>query len=446
MHLLKRILSLALTALLALSLFACAKSPAPAEATAAPAEEATTPSPTPEPTAVPTPSPTPEPVFVDTPLSQELFSHNQVTINVNGIHFSVNYEAIVDLSIANNSSVPVTITQSGLFLNSWAVQGIVENAEAIAPGETRAANIVISWVDDPNAVYMNITQLSSFVCGFVVTNADTGEIIYEPRALSLEIPDAAAVPNPVEGAEKLFEDKNFAVYLQGVDDTLQHVRVILYKQPSAKWKSVTVDPVYAGYTNLVNGTYPLEQGTYLLLALDGSEVFAARNITSLKELNLYVSLNYFDGRLDRPIIVSIPDPKVTETKIDAPDPGPIVYQSKLAYCILRYSGIIQFEGHEAILLDYENVTQNYIKLLDLTAFPISPLINIDGTDYQLDMRCTYSFPNTHGSILLWAKDAPEGTLASAASATVRLNITRIHAGHFDPIQDTGMFTIDLKAE
>lgn len=440
----KRILSLALAALLALSLFACAKSPAPAEATATPAEATATP--TPEPTAVPTPSPTPEPVFVDTPLSQELFSRNQVALNVTGVHFSVNYEAIIDLSIVNNSSVPVTITQSGLFLNSWAVQGVVENAEAIAPGETRAANIVISWVDDPNAVYMNITQLSSFVCDLVVANADTGEIIYEPRALSLEIPDAAAIPNPVEGAEKLFEDKNFAVYLQGIDDTLQHVRVILYKQPTAKWKSVTVDPIYAGYTDLVNGTYPLEQGTYLLLALDGSEVFAARNITSLQELKLYVSLNYFDGRLDRPIIVSIPDSNVTETKIDAPDPGPIVYQSKLAYCILRYAGIIQFEGHEAILLDYENVTQNYIKLLDLTAFPISPLINIDGTNYQLGMRCTNSFPNSHGSILLWAKDAPEGTLASAGSATVRLNITRIHAGHFDPIQDTGMFAIDLKAK
>lgn len=444
---LKRILSLALAALFALSLAACTKAPAPAEESAAPALEAVaTPSPTPEPTAEPTPSPTPEPVFVDTSVNQELFSRNKVTASVTGIHFSANYELIVDLSITNNSTNPVTVAQSGLFLNNWAVQGIVENAESIAAGETRAANIVVSWVDDPNAVYMNITQVSAFACDLVVTNASTGEVIDEHRALSVEIPDAAPIPNPVEGAEKLFEDDNFAVYLQGIDDTLQHVRVILYKQPTAKWKSVTVDPVYAGYTNLVNGTYPLEQGTYLLLALDGSEVYAAQNITSLKELKLYVSLNYFDGRLDRPVIVSIPDPNVAETKIDAPDPGPIVYQSKLAYCILRYSGIIQFEGHEAILLDYENVTQNYIKLLDLTAFPISPLINLDGTDYQLDMHCTYSFPNSHGYIILWAKDAPEGALSSASSATVRLNITRIHAGHFDPIQDTGMFTIDLKAK
>ncbi len=444
---LKRILSLALAALLALSLAACTKAPAPVEESAAPVVEAVaTPSPTPEPTAEPTPSPTPEPVFVDTSVNQELFSRNKVTASVTGIHFSANYELIVDLSITNNSTDPVTVAQSGLFLNNWAVQGIVENAESIAAGETRAANIVVSWVDDPNAVYMNITQVSAFACDLVVTNASTGEVIDEHRALSVEIPDAAPIPNPVEGAEKLFEDDNFAVYLQGMDDTLQHVRVIVYKQPTAKWKSVTVDPVYAGYTNLVNGTYPLDQGTYLLLTLDGSEVYAAQNITSLKELKLYVSLNYFDGRLDRPVIVSIPDPNVAETKLDASDPDPIVYQSKLAYCILRYSGIIQFEGHEAILLDYENVTQNYIKLLDLTAFPISPLINIDGTDYQLDMHCTYSFPNSHGYIILWAKDAPEGALSSASSATVRLNITRIHAGHFDPIQDTGMFTIDLKAK
>lgn len=444
---LKRIRFVFVAALLALSLAACAAPAAPAEETGAPVSEATaSPAAAPEPTVEPTPSPTPEPVFTEIPLSQELFSRNKVIASVTGIRFSANYETIVDLSITNNSTVPVTIAQSGLFLNRWAVQGVVENAEAIAPNETRAATITINWVDDPGAVYMNIAQVSSFVCSLVVTNADTGEVIDEHRALNVAIPDAAPVSNPVEGAEKLFEDDNFAVYLQGIDDTLQHVRVILYKQATAKWKSVTVDPVYAGYTNLINQTYPLEQGTYLLLALDGSEVFAARNITSLSELKLYLSLNYFDGRLDRPVIVTIPDPKVTETQINAPDPGPIVYQSKLAYCVLRYSGIVQFDGHEAILLDYENVTQNYIKLLDLTAFPISPLINIDGTDYTLDMHCTYSFPNSHGSILLWATDAPEGTLANAGSATVRLNITRIHAGHFDPIQDTGMFTIDLKSK
>lgn len=444
---LKRILSLCAAALLALSLFACAPAPAPAEETAAPAQEpSATPAPTPEPTAEPTPSPTPEPVFIETTLSQELFSRNGVSARVTGIRFSVNYEAFVDLSVTNASSVPVTIVQNGIFINSWSVDGVVENAEAIAPDETRVVSIVVNWMDDPYAVYMNITGISSLSCNLVVANSDTGDVIYEHRVLSVTIPDAAAPVNPAESAEPLFEDDNFAVYLQGIDDTLQQVRVILYKQPTAKWKSATVDPVYAGYTNLVNNTYPLEQGTYRLLYLDASEVMAAQNISSLHEMQLYVSLNYFDGRTDRPEIITIVDPDVAETTLSAPDPGPIVYQSELAYCVLRYMGVVEFQGREAILLDYENVTQNYIKRLDLTAFPISKLINIDGTDYPLGMHCTYSFPTTHGYIMLWPEGAPEGTLSGAGSATVRLNITRIHAGHFDPIQDTGMFTIDLNAK
>ncbi|MCE5190002.1 MAG: hypothetical protein LLF75_12595 [Eubacteriales bacterium] len=443
----KRILSLCIAALLLLSLAACANAAAPAQESAKPVSEATAaPTATPEPTSEPTPSPTPEPAFIETPLTQALFSRNNVAADVTGIRFSANYEAYADLSITNSSAVPVTISQDGIFINNWSVDGVVENGEAIAPGETRAASVVVNWVDDPNAVYMNISQVSSFLCNLVVSNADTGEEIYEHRALSVAIPDAAAPADPTQGAEALYEDENFAVYLQGIDDTLQHVRVILYKQPDAKWKSATVDPVYAGYTNLVNNTYPLEQGTYRLFYLDASDVMAAQNITDLHEMQLYVSLNYFDGRLDRPKIITITDPNVAETKLNAPDPGPIVYQSKLAYCVLRNMGVIQFQGHEAILLDYENVTQNYIKLLDLTAFPISPLINIDGTDYTLGLYCTYSFPNTHGYIMLWPEDAPEGTLSNAGSATVRINITRIHAGHFDPIQDTGMFTIDLKAK
>lgn len=443
---LKRILSISIAALLALSLLACAKAPEAAVA-AEPAPETTaSPAPTPEPTAEPTPSPTPEPVFSETPLSQELFSRNKVTASATGIRFSANYAAYVDLSITNASDVSVTISQSGLFINGWSVQGVVENAEAIAPGETRSANIVVSWVDDPTAVYMNIASVATFKCNLVVSNADTSEVLYEHRALEVALPDAAPVTNQTEGAEPLYSDENFSVYLQGIDESLQHVRVILYKQPASKWKSATVDPVYAGYTNLENRTYPLEQGTYQLLVLNGGDVYAAQNITDLHELKLYISLNYFDGRLDRPVIVSITDPNVPEDKLNPPDPGPIVYQSELAYCVLRNMGVISFQGHEAILLDYENVTQNYIKLLDLTAFPISPLINIDGTDYTLDLHCTYSFPNTHGYIILWAKDAPEGALAGASSATVRLNITRIHAGHFDPIQDTGMFTIDLSSK
>ena len=106
----KRILSVFVVALLALSLAACAAPAAPAEETGAPVSEATaSPAATPEPTAEPTPSPTPEPVFTDISLSQDLFSRNKVMASVTGIRFSANYEAIVNLSITNNSTVPVTI-------------------------------------------------------------------------------------------------------------------------------------------------------------------------------------------------------------------------------------------------------------------------------------------------------------------------------------------------
>lgn len=444
---LKRIFAAFASLLLFVSFSACSGATAPAQETPASTPEATaTAAPTPEPTAEPTPSPTPEPAFIETEFSQQLFSRNKVTASVTGVRFSANYATYIDLSVENASNVPVSITQNGLYLNDWSVQGVLENGDAIAPGETRAVTIDFNFVDEPFAVYMNITHISSFDCNLVVSNSDTGETIFEHRSLHVSVPDAESAPDPLEGAESIYEDGDLAVYLQGIDGTLQNVRVILYKQPTAKWKSATVDPVYAGYTNLVNGTYPLDQGKYLLLALDGSDVMTAQNITDLKELKLYITLNLFDGRLNRPMIATITDPNVAETKLAAPDPGPIVYQSPLAYCILRNMGVIQFQGHEAILLDYENITQNYIKLLDLTAFPSSTVITVDGTDYTLDMYCTYSFPTTHGYIMLWPDGAPDGTLSNAASATVRLKIARIHAGNLDPIQDTGLFSIDLKTK
>lgn len=445
---LKRLLAFYTAALLCFGLAACAETPADSvDPTAEPTQAAAaTAAPDAEPTAEPTPTATPEPAFIETELSQELFSRNQVTASVTGIRFSANYATYIDLSVTNDSAVPVSLQLDGLYLNDWAISGVLENCVDIPAGETRTGTISVSWVDDPMAVYMNISHIASFGCNLIVCNADTGDVIYEHRGLSVTVPDAEPAPDPLEGASLVYEDSNIALYLQGIDETLQSVRVILYKQPDAKWKSATVDPVYAGYTNLVNGTYPLDAGMYQFLYLDGSDVFAAENITDLSELKLYITLNLFDGRLNRPVIATITDPNVSETRLDAPDPGPIVYQSELAYCVLRYMGVIQFEGHEAILLDYENVTQNYIKQLDLTAFPSSSVITLDGTDYALDMYCTYSFPTTHGYIMLWADGAPDGTLGGASSATVRLKIARIHAGNLDPIQDTGLFTIDLTAK
>ncbi|MPM56223.1 hypothetical protein SDC9_103025 [bioreactor metagenome] len=196
----------------------------------------------------------------------------------------------------------------------------------------------------------------------------------------------------------------------------------------------------------MNGTYPLDAGMYQFLLFDGTDVMTSRNITSLSELDLYISLNMADGRINRPVIAAITDPNVAETAVSAPDPGPIVYQSELEYCILKYMGLITFEGHEAILLDFENVSQNYIKKLDMTAFGAIQTITVDGVDYPLGIYCTYAFPTTHGYIMLWPEGAPEGTLSNAASASARLKIARINAGRLDPIQDTGTFTVDLKSK
>ncbi len=174
----KRFLAVCMLTLLALSLFACASASAPAEATAQPTQEAVaTAAPTPEPTAEPTPSPTPEPAFIETALTAQLFSRNKVTAIVTGIRFSANYATYIDIAIENGSNVPVSVTPNGLYLNDWSVQGVLENADAIAPGETRAATVNINWVDDPNAVYMNITQISSFGCNRGVSTSVTGDLM-----------------------------------------------------------------------------------------------------------------------------------------------------------------------------------------------------------------------------------------------------------------------------
>ena len=188
------------------------------------------------------------------------------------------------------------------------------------------------------------------------------------------------------------------------------------------------------------------RGKYQLLVLDGTDVYERQCITSLAELDLYISMNTADGRQYRPVIAKILDPNVAETIISAPDPGPVVYRTELEYCILRYMGITQYDGHEAILLDFENISQNYKKKLDMTATVSDKFMTIDGVQYPLGIFVTYAFPTTHGSILLWPEGAPEGALSAAASAVVRLKIDRINAGFYDPIDDTGEFTIDLKSK
>lgn len=440
----KRLLS-ALTAILVLFSFAaCAAPAAPAETPLVTATPEATTAPTPEPTAEPTPAPTPEPVFTETTLSETLFKAEKVTVSATGVRFSENYMTYVDLSIQNDSLANVSLLLDGVCLNKWQVDGVLENAVNIPAGETRTASVVVSFVDDPNAVYMNIASVAEVTLGLSMINDADASTMLKRKSFSFAVPDAAPAGDPTQSTQLVYEDNTLSIYLQEIDGTLQHTRALLYKKPNATWMSVKVDPVYAGYTNVVNRTYSVEPGKFRLLTLDGTEVMTRQNITALSQLDLYLSLNQYDGRILRPVIATITDPSVTETIMSAPDAGPIVYQSELSYFILRNMGVTEFDGHEAILLDFENITQNYIKPLDLTAYASNPQITIDGTAYPLMTYSTNCYPTTHGYLMLWPEGAPEGTLAGATSITVGLKIARINGGHLDPIVDTRDFSFNLK--
>lgn len=444
--------SLTAVSLLVLSILffcaACSAAPEPVETPLPTQTAAVTPESTaaPEPTPEPTPSPTPEPAFVNAALDAPLFARGGVAITATGIRFSANYAAYIDLAIDNNSGSAFTLRLDGLYLNGWRVDGAVMDGENVQRGESRAASIAVLWNDDPTAVYMDISRIASFECSLSLLDPDNGKTLNARGGVTVEVPDAEPMPGPAEGLQAVYEDNNMIVYLQGIDQSLQNVRAVLYKKPKATWKSVTIDPVYAGYTHMLNNTYALDADKYQLLILDGTDVFESRGITSLSELDLYISMNMADGRQYRPVIAKILDPNVSETIASAPDLGPVVYRTELEYCILRYMGITQYDGHEAILLDFENISQNYKKKLDMTATVSDKNMTLDGVQYPLGIFVTYAFPTTHGSILLWPVGAPEGTLSAAGSAVVRLKIDRINGGRYDPIADTGEFTIDLKAK
>jgi len=440
----KRLLSAIIAILVLFSLAACAApAPAPAETPLVTATPEATEAPTPEPTAEPTPAPTPEPVFTEYAIGEKLFTSGKVTVLVKGVRFAENYMTYIDLSIENGSMAAVSLNLGAVCLNSWQVDGVLENGTAIAPGETRTATVAVNFVDDPNAAYMNIASISSVTLNLGITDDASGDLLMKQKTFTAAVPDAAFAGDPTTNTQMVYEDNALIIYLQAIDGTLQHTRVVLYKKPEAKWMSVTVDPVYGGYTNIVNRTYPMEAGKYRLLTLDGTEVMTRQNITALSKLDLYLSLLQYDGRINRPVIATITDPNVPETVMSAPEAGPIVYQSKLSYFILRNMGVTQFDGHEAILLDFENITQNYIKPLDLTAYASNPEITIDGTAYPLMTYSTNCYPTTHGYLLLWPEGAPEGTLSAATSITVGLKIARINGGHLDPIVDTRDFSFEL---
>ncbi|HSQ56389.1 MAG TPA: hypothetical protein VLM40_11670, partial [Gemmata sp.] len=93
--------------------------------------------------------------------SEKLFSAGKINVIVTGVRFSENYETFIDLSIENGSMAAVSVNLGAVCLNSWQVDGVLENGANIAAGETRAATVTVNFVDDPNAAYMGIASIAS---------------------------------------------------------------------------------------------------------------------------------------------------------------------------------------------------------------------------------------------------------------------------------------------
>ncbi len=403
-----------------------------------------TPTPTQEPTPAPTAAPTPEPVFTETTLNAPLFSAKSVTVTLTDIRFCENYMTAIDLSIENASDFAVSMQLGGVCLNRWQVDGVLENAAGVAPGETRRSTVVVNFQDEPSASYFNLTSISEMTFLLGLTSDFNGDTLLKQKSFVVAVPGAGPMGDPTQGTQMIYEDDNLTVYLQGIDGTLGSTRMVLYHNPDSRWMGVDVYPIYAGYTSFPRHTYPLIEGKYRLVTLDGTDVLARQSIASLSQLDLYLALQLFDGRMTGSFVASVFDPMVNETTISAEDTSPIVYQSALPYCILRNKGIISYQGHEAILLDLENTSQNNGTLLNITASASQPEITIDGTLYPLKTECTGTYPATHGYLLLWPDGAPEGTLANAKSVTIGLRLSRVNGGKLEPILDTQNFSFDLK--
>lgn len=437
----KRLLLFALALALAVSCAACAVLDAALLPAATPKS---TPAPTQEPTPAPTASPTPEPVFTETTLNSFLFTAKNVTVTASDIRFCENYMTAIDLSIENASASAVTLHLGGVCLNRWQVDGTLENANSVAPGETRRSTVVVNVQGDPSAAYLRLASIAEMTFLLSLTDDSGANTLLKQKSFVVAVPDAGPSGDPTQGTQLIYEDDDLTVYLQGIDGSLQNTRVVLYHKPDSRWAGVDVYPVYAGYTTVPHRSYPLIAGKYRLITLDGTAVMARQNITALHQLKLYLALQLLDGRTAGPVVVTLTDPKVGETVMDTADTSPIVYQSALPYCILRNKGIVEFEGHEAILLDLENTTQSGGTLLHITASASNPRITIDGTAYPLMTSCTSAYPATHGYLLLWPDGAEQGALSSATRVTIGLRLSRINGGKLEPILDTQDFSFDLK--
>ena len=437
----KRLLISAFALVLALSCMACDVIDTALLPTATPKA---TPVVTQEPTPAPTAAPTPEPVFTEITLNTPLFSAKNVVVTLTNLRFSKNYMTAIDLSIENTSQSTVTMQLGGVCLNRWQVDGVLENAAGVAPGETRRSTVIVNFQDDPGAQYLNLSAISEMTFLLSLTNDFNGDTLLKQKSFVVAVPDAGPMGDPTQSTQLIYDDNNVTVYLQGIDGSLRNTRVVLYHKPDSRWMNADVFPVYAGYASISRRTYPLIAGKYRLITLDGTDVMARQSISALSKLDLYLALQQLDGRMTAPMVVSITDPMVGETVINPAEESPTVYQTAQPYCVLRNKGIVTYKGHEAILLDLENTTQNSGSLLNITASASNPTITIDGTAYPLMTECTGTYPATHGSFLLWPDGAAEGTLANATRVTIGLRLSRINGGKLEPILDTQDFSFDLK--
>lgn len=404
------------------------------------------------------PSITGEPVEIA--LNQKLSGKSGFSGTLDSISFvpGVSLEAV--LSVTNNSKYTVDLVlpayiyhgalENGEYavslrraaVNNWAVPAHLENSGRLIPAETRKITVVFDGVDSDQFSAMHIDSIHSILVSLEAVEIDTGKTVGSVVAKSkISTPDKMTAYVP-EG-EQILDNKNLKILMLDHSADYSKLRLYLEKKETGSFTNVSLDPVIGGYTNYVNDKVSLEKGTAAIYDLDLSAIISRHNISAFSQIDLYLTFEYA-SKIDRAICSVIQVPDVSETIMDFdPEVGPIIFQDE--YCILRYIGIDHDAlGRDAILIDFENITQTYIKTLDLTVIPGYKLMELDGKEYPISVYPTYCWPYTHGYMLIWPQNAEDGTLSSASSAMVWLRITRIHSGHLDPVKSTGHMTFDLK--
>ncbi|MEG1524906.1 MAG: hypothetical protein RR297_06660 [Clostridia bacterium] len=397
---------------------------------------------TPAPESTPEPTPIPIPVLEVNLNSTMLSRQNGITITGTSLSYAINSALSATLGVENGSTKDITLRLSALTVNNWKVGGTLDEDCTIAAGETGKAIILVSDVDKPLFAAMQIDEIVTMSCTFSIYQAGTDKLMQE-QVVTLTNPEADATDSFIPGTTVLLDNQNLKIILQAADENLRNVQLYMEKKPSAYWTTCCIAPICGGYTGYLNPIVSMNKGARILVLLDNSAIFERHGIEALSTMDLYITLKT-SSKIDNSIQLTIENPAQTEEQIQvAEDVSPIVFQDK--YSILRYKGIDNtIFGKDVILIDLENVTQTYIKTMEIVAYPAHATIQLDGVTYSLDSYCTYSYPCTHGWLMLWPTDAPEGALQNATSASVKLKLSRFRSGHLDPVTDTGWFDITLR--